>query len=100
MTVHLSGWAGLGDISLGAAAEGGVTGSAWQPGCWKSLGLCLWAEAEESEGKADVMGMYLMGGYQLLNYSAAPMLGVSGTVSFCQVREGGDIVEKKGGKGH
>lgn len=30
VTVHLSGWAGLRDTGLGAAAEGGVTGSAWQ----------------------------------------------------------------------
>lgn len=40
-------------------------------GLW---GLCLWAEAEESEGKADVMGMRLMGGSLV---SAAGLLSCS-----------------------
>lgn len=61
MTVHRPGWAGRHQPP--AAAEGGVTGSVWQPARWKSLGLCLWSEAEESERKADIMGTYLIGGY-------------------------------------
>lgn len=55
--------------------------------------------AEESEGKADVIGSNgRVSGCQLLDCSAAPMLGVSGTVSFCQVREGGRYCRKEGRK--
>jgi hypothetical protein len=48
------------------------------------------------------MGMYLLGrslGCQLLDCSAAPMLGMSGEASFCQVREGGEHYGKEGRKG-
>lgn len=53
---------GLEDISPGATARGWfqwLSLTAW--GAGRVWGLCLWAWAEESEGKADVMGMHLMG---------------------------------------
>lgn len=44
VTVHLSGWVGPGDVSLGATAEGGVPGSAWQPGPLEEFGGCVFGQ--------------------------------------------------------
>lgn len=55
--------AGLGDISLRLQQRVVSLALSGGPARCKSLGLCLWSGAEEPEGKADIMGMYLMGGY-------------------------------------
>lgn len=60
MTGHLPAWAGRHQPPA-AAAEGGVLALPGSPGAGR-VGLRLWSGAEASEGKADVMGMYLMGG--------------------------------------
>lgn len=44
VTAYLSGRVEAGGINLGATAEGGVPGSAWQPGPLEEFGGCVFGQ--------------------------------------------------------
>lgn len=103
MTGHRAGWAELG-AAPGAAAEGGVTGSAQRPGALTELETgCVFGRDRRIRGKGGCCGNAPNGRVSLcVSCWIAQLLrcrGVNGTASFCQVREGGGHFGREGRKG-